>query len=258
MKNLNTCGRLPKQGNRLFHSCRQGFSSAFLLAAILLTVGCASRQQAPVPAAPGSRASVEKKLDPGVLEAARSNIGAPYRYGGDSPQSGFDCSGLVCWSYEQVGISLPRRARDQLMFGLKVDKNELQPGDIVVFKGTRGRSGWHSGIYSGDGKFIHSPGTGKTVTESELSESYFARRYIGATRIPRDGTAAKMYAEYLEQERAAATAALAEKKNSKNTAVASAKNDKARQTAKSKTSAKSRKTAQKPTVKSSNKKTSKS
>lgn len=225
---------------------------ALLLAAVLLSAGCALRQST-APAAVSSAPAVEKRLD--VLDAARSNIGAPYKYGGNSPQSGFDCSGLVCWSYQQVGIALPRRARDQLMFGLQVDKNELRAGDIVVFKGTRGRSGWHSGIYSGDGKFIHSPGTGKTVTESGLDEAYFARRYVGASRIPRDGTAAKMYVDYLEKERATAKASLAGKKKNKRTAVASAKNSKFKRSAsaKGKQGAKSGNTAQKPAAKSSKK-----
>ena len=153
---------------------------------------------------------MEKKLD--VIEAARSNMGVRYKFGGISPQTGFDCSGLVCWSYEQVGVSLPRRARDQLMFGLKVDKKELQPGDIVVFKGTNSRSGWHSGIYTGDGKFIHSPSSGKGVKESKLDQAYYTRSFAGASRIPTDGSAAQLYAEYMEKKRSAANAARTKKK----------------------------------------------
>ncbi len=229
------------------YRCGHTLFSLFLLGALLVSLGCATRQAVPDSPSLADAPAVEKKLD--VLEAARSNIGAPYRYGGNSPQSGFDCSGLVCWSYEQAGIALPRRARDQLMFGLKVDKSDLQPGDIVVFKGTRGRSGWHSGIYSGDGKFIHSPGTGKSVTESALNEAYFARRYAGATRIPRDGTAAKMYAEYLKNERAAMNAALAEKKKGKKAKLAAAQGSTSKKTAKSKQKTKASKTAQKPAKK---------
>jgi hypothetical protein len=129
---------------------------------------------------------IEKKLN--IVEAARSNIGVRYRFGGSSPQTGFDCSGLVSWSYQQGGVTLPRRAREQLTFGIKVDdKSQLLPGDIVVFRRTSGRTGWHSGIYTGGGKFIHSPRRGKTVTETRLAQPYFAQRFAGARRIPHDG-----------------------------------------------------------------------
>lgn len=215
------------------------------MAATLLGAGCATRQaaQPPTPAP-----VVEKKLDGNVIEAARSNIGVPYKFGGNSPQTGFDCSGLVCWSYEQVGISLPRRARDQLMFGIPVEKQRLQPGDIVVFKGTRGRSGWHSGIYTGDGMFIHSPSSGKAVTETSLDDAYYARRYAGASRVPHDAAAAAdLFAAYREKERAAANAARVEKKAAgKKTTVASAKN---KRTGKSVAGGKDRKTARKPSQK---------
>jgi hypothetical protein len=221
MQDLISKRRLFAQRARLFHGRRRRFFSVLLLAAALLSAGCAIRQtvDAPVPA---SAPVMEKKLD--VIEAARSNIGIRYKYGGNSPRTGFDCSGLVCWSYEQVGVSLPRRARDQLMFGIRVDRDALQPGDIVVFKGTNNRSGWHSGIYTGNGQFVHSPSSGKAVTESNLDDAYYARRYAGASRIPSDGSAAKLYAEYMEKERAAASSARRGKKAvNKKTTVAQAR-----------------------------------
>ena len=168
--------------------------TVLLLAALLLSTSCASRQieelsfSDPVSSSASftdfDESSIETKLD--VVEVARSNIGVRYKFGGTSPQTGFDCSGLVFWSYQQVGVTLPRRARDQLKFGINVDdKSQLQPGDIVVFKGTNSRTGWHSGIYTGDGMFIHSRSRDKTVTESKIRQAYYAKHFAGARRILR-------------------------------------------------------------------------
>ena len=187
-------------------SCQRLFLPV-LMGTMLLAAGCARKQPSQLVAGqqPSSSGRIEQKLD--IVDAARSSIGVPYRFGGTSPATGFDCSGLVCWSYEQVGIQLPRSARDQIMFGTKVERQEdLKPGDIVVFKGTRGRTGWHSGIYTGEGRFVHSPSTGKTVTESRLDEEYYARRFAGARRIPRDGSASELYAQYEAQQKASALA----------------------------------------------------
>jgi cell wall-associated NlpC family hydrolase len=178
----------------------------FLLSAALAVVSaCAFKNEPDEAAAPKAAASPATEQD--VVAAARKGLGAPYRFGGTSPQTGFDCSGLVLWSYEQAGIRLPRSAREQIRFGMPVQRKEdLKPGDIVVFKGIRSRTGWHSGIYAGNGKFIHSPSNGKVVTESGMDEEYFARRFAGARRIPRDGSEKALYAAYLEQVKSEAAA----------------------------------------------------
>jgi hypothetical protein len=85
-----------------------------------------------------------------------------------------------------------------------VDVEEAQPGDIVVFRDRRSRTGWHSGIYSGEGRFIHSPSQGRTVEEIRLDEKYYARRFAGARRVPRDGSEKAMFAAYQEKLRAQA------------------------------------------------------
>jgi cell wall-associated NlpC family hydrolase len=189
----------------------------FLLsAALAVTSACAFKNTPDESAAPKAATSAPEQ---DVVAAARKGLGTPYRFGGTSLQTGFDCSGLVLWSYEQVGIRLPRSAREQIRFGMPVQRKEdLKPGDIVVFKGIRSRTGWHSGIYAGDGKFIHSPSNGKVVTESGMDEAYFARRFAGARRIPRDGNEKALYAAYLEKVKseAAAGAGSSAGKNAKN------------------------------------------
>lgn len=132
--------------------------------------------------------SPEKRPPPesSVTETARSQIGTPYRNGGDNPRSGFDCSGLVQWCYASHGYSLPRRTEDMLAVGIPVAKEDLIPGDLVFFNVSRKRWGLHVGLYSGKGRFIHSPTPGSRVREESLYERYWLRSYIGARRIIRN------------------------------------------------------------------------
>jgi len=121
-----------------------------------------------------------------VTDTARSQLGVPYRSGGDSPREGFDCSGLVQWCYSAHGVKLPRRTEDQLRVGVPVNREDLQPGDLVFFNVTRKRWGLHVGIYTGRGRFIHSPTPGARVREESLYERYWQRTYIGARRVARN------------------------------------------------------------------------
>lgn len=110
-------------------------------------------------------------------------LGVPYRRGGNSAESGFDCSGFVKAMYEQtVGLVLPRRADQQAAATQKIDKAELQPGDLVFFNTMR-RAFSHVGIYVGDGKFIHSPKPGAEVRVEDMRVSYWQRRFDGARRV---------------------------------------------------------------------------
>lgn len=116
-----------------------------------------------------------------VLKRAHKAIGTPYVYGGTKP-GGFDCSGLVQWAYKGAGIKLPRTAREQSQAGYRIkDKSQMRPGDIVAFK--RSRGGYHTGIYLGDGKFIHAPRTNTRVRIESMETGYFARNFIGARRV---------------------------------------------------------------------------
>lgn len=118
-----------------------------------------------------------------VTQTARSQIGVPYRGGGNSPSTGFDCSGLVQWCYGVHGRPLPRRTEDLLHVGKPVSKEDLIPGDLVFFNVTHKRWGLHVGLYSGRGMFIHSPTPGSKVREESLYERYWVRTYIGARRV---------------------------------------------------------------------------
>jgi cell wall-associated NlpC family hydrolase len=105
-----------------------------------------------------------------------------YRRGGREPQTGFDCSGFVQYVFaHSLGIDLPDNSVSQFQAGTKVARNELQTGDLVFFH-TRGKNVSHVGIYLDNGRFIHSPSTGKRVRVDELSDSYWAHRYVGAKR----------------------------------------------------------------------------
>lgn len=121
-----------------------------------------------------------------LLRKARSAIGTPYVPGGMSP-GGFDCSGFVCWAYKSVGVNLPRTAREQSVVGTRVNNVEdMQVGDIVAFR--HPRRGYHTGIYVGDGKFIHSPHRRTTVRINSLDDPYFKGTFLGARRIKTDGS----------------------------------------------------------------------
>lgn len=117
-----------------------------------------------------------------VVEFAKTFIGTPYVYGGTSP-SGFDCSGFVYYVYKYFGVTLNRVAQDQSRNGYIVERADLKPGDILLFSRTLDGHITHVGIYVGDGKFIHSPQTGKTVEIVSMSTGYYNYGYVGARRI---------------------------------------------------------------------------
>jgi len=105
-----------------------------------------------------------------------------YRRGGRAPSTGFDCSGFVQYVFAQaLGIDLPDNSISQSEAGVRVARAELKTGDLVFFH-TRGKGVSHVGIYLDNGRFIHSPSTGKRVRVDELSDQYWARRYVGARR----------------------------------------------------------------------------
>jgi len=110
-------------------------------------------------------------------------IGVAYRFGGETPEGGVDCSGLVRYVFQQVtGVTLPRTSQELSRLGNKVASADLAPGDLVFFN-TRRFPFSHVGIYLGDNRFIHAPSTGSEVEISRLSESYWQKHFNGARRL---------------------------------------------------------------------------
>ena len=134
-----------------------------------------------------------------VLLTAYSQLGTPYRYGGTSPNKGFDCSGFTRWVYSQNGIQLPRSSKEQFQVGRPVDVAELKPGDLLMYKrGSRG-SGTHIGIYVGDGKYIHSPSKGKTVMEAAAFDGRGNLKFMGARRVFEDPSSCPLTPQQKEE-----------------------------------------------------------
>jgi cell wall-associated NlpC family hydrolase len=136
------------------------------------------RQESQVPSEIGGSDAVGD-----LLLQAMGLMGVAYRFGGNSPTQGLDCSGFMVYIFKKsMNIVLPRTAAEMAKIGSKVERDSLQQGDLVFFN-TRGFANSHVGMYIGDGKFIHSPRTGKNIEIANLSSKYWAMRYNGARRV---------------------------------------------------------------------------
>lgn len=142
-----------------------------------------------------ARQNVTEKTS-NLVVTAMGFLGVPYRFGGNSVETGFDCSGFVRAIYsETVGKVLPRRAEEQAQASQQIDRNELKPGDLVFFNTMR-RAFSHVGIYVGEGKFIHAPRTGASIRVESMQTSYWARRFDGARRVEGADASAATAAAY--------------------------------------------------------------
>lgn len=155
-----------------------------VIAVLWITLsGCAGsppRPEASLPHGGSGRSSTLAQTD--VTQTARSLLGAPYKYGGTTPE-GFDCSGFINYVYRiAAGVSLPRMTHDLVRSGKPVSMAQLRPADLVYFKIERQKP-LHVGIYLGDGKFIHSPSTRGKVNIQSLNQDYWKDRYLGARRL---------------------------------------------------------------------------
>lgn len=151
-----------------------------LLLSILLLSACASVHK-------DVRTPVSDASGRDVTSYARSLIGIPYKYGGNSPDGGFDCSGFVDHVYRHtLGVGLPRSSDKISRFGRPVSTGHLRPGDLVFFNTLR-RKYSHVGIYLGSDQFIHAPSSGGRVRIENMREPYWEKRYNGARRITSSG-----------------------------------------------------------------------
>ena len=166
------------------------FLRSLLLALALATVtmGCAAPAENPARPAtavaftPVTAARYARKAEPSLGERAariaRKAVGVPYRWGGASPASGFDCSGLVYWAYAQLGIELPHSSYALYGLGRDVSRRRMKAGDLVFFYGLG-----HVGLYLGRGLMVHAPRSGRTVEVVRLGSSHYGARLVGARRI---------------------------------------------------------------------------
>ncbi|CAM4128484.1 Murein DD-endopeptidase MepH [Pseudomonas reidholzensis] len=160
-----------------------------MLSLVALLAACSSRAPAPAPVVQPkitfNQPVTSSPAAEDVLFRAIGLVGTPYRWGGNTPDSGFDCSGLIGYVYrDAAGISLPRSTREMIgMRAPNVDANALQSGDLVFFATSGAGQVSHAGIYVGEGRFVHAPRTGGTVRLDYLSNSYWAKAYLQAKRI---------------------------------------------------------------------------
>ena len=152
-----------------------------LVVAALLT-GCAG-----APAGPSAgRVTVEPRvvdaaLGGAIAEVAMGMVGTRYRYGGANPLDGFDCSGLVYYSYGQAGYQVPRTSQELFRTARKISVRDAYPGDLMFFQDQAKLS--HVGIYLGDGRFVHAPASGQNVAVSSLDSPYYRQHLVAVGRL---------------------------------------------------------------------------
>lgn len=167
------------------HRRMQLFSNTCVLAALLGLSNPAFSAEAPASESRTALARLHEFTNRASELAlnAMGMLGIHYKYGGTTPESGLDCSGLVRYVFKEAwGADLPRTAEEISHLGQHIDTKDLQPGDLVFYNTLR-RGFSHVGIYLGDNKFIHSPSAGGAVRIESMDISYWKKRFNGARRI---------------------------------------------------------------------------
>jgi cell wall-associated NlpC family hydrolase len=157
-------------------SCHKSSTIPGLVILALLLNGCAAGRGHP-PSLPPAFEAVP------LIQTARSQLGIPYRAGGNSPRTGFDCSGFTQWVFEQHDMALPRQSFDQYRVGQPVKMEQLQQGDLIFFDIEK-KGASHVGIYEVEGWFIHCSSPGGRVREDNLTEKYWRKHFLGARHLP--------------------------------------------------------------------------
>lgn len=147
---------------------------------ISIFFSCASHHENSVGKNTNFPESASMELRKIIVQQAVNNIGLPYHWGGQSPKTGFDCSGLIVYTYKKADIILPRTAKALYLKGKTVSEHNMQIADLVFFKPPQGKSVYHVGLYIGDRIFIHAPGKSRHVTYGKLNNPYFEKYYIGS------------------------------------------------------------------------------
>jgi cell wall-associated NlpC family hydrolase len=160
-------------------------SLAALLAACASNPPPAPKRVAPRPVVVSAPSDFPSPMADDVLVRAIGLVGTPYRWGGNTPDSGFDCSGLIAYVYRNAtGISLPRSTREMITLrGPNINRSQLQTGDLVFFATGGGSNVSHAGIYVGEGRFVHAPATGGTVKLDSLDKPYWQKAWLNAKRV---------------------------------------------------------------------------
>jgi cell wall-associated NlpC family hydrolase len=157
-----------------------------LLALAALATGCSSAPPLEARAADAQRVIVEQRTMPNevgtaIARLAMSQVGAPYHYGGTNPAQGFDCSGLVFYTYTQAGYDVPRTSQEQFRVTRKISLGDATPGDLMFFQDQTKLS--HVGIYLGDGRFVHAPSSGQRVAVADLDLPYYREHLVAIGRL---------------------------------------------------------------------------
>ena len=158
------------------------------MASVLLAAGCTGTpathprdggtRPAPATTAPREVAKDQRLL---IAELALSLVGVPYRYGGADPSGGFDCSGLVYYTYSSYGHVVPRTSQAQFGASIKISLAQAMAGDLLFFEDEVKLS--HVGIYVGDGRFVHAPSSGGTVSVASIDAPYYQRHLVAVGRL---------------------------------------------------------------------------
>ncbi|MGQ0384569.1 MAG: C40 family peptidase [Gammaproteobacteria bacterium] len=148
------------------------------MTALLIAAGCAGT---PAMEVRETGAVAVREAGGSIAQFALSMVGVRYRYGGDHPDEGFDCSGLVYYAYASNGHAVPRTSRGQFDVAQKIALAQAEEGDLVFFRDQEQLS--HVGIYLGDGRFVHAPSSGGAVSVASISAPYYQRYFVAAGRL---------------------------------------------------------------------------